>query len=397
MYNGWTVSNEVALVIKNNKSSWYGYEYPQAYVVDPKNKQMMKRACEWGKTSEQDEKTKEWKKVEPEVRITSNDGFKFSLLDNAHSSSQGGKLSFWNCLFEKDDIKVVIGVNAALLLSFLKQSDLHNGVCKQTVSFARNYGDVGILHKGMEEYKRALEDSKAREKAKTGKTKKWEVGYHYKTLTLDEICLGKYRKPIKSADYCYIGLYNFPDELKTLLGKEKYSELVRAMNKYNGWSGGSCEEYILEVDKDNIETLAIGIGKCESLSDGFNDYSYRVNSYVNTPARNKGDRASETDTEIREETLKFVKDLKTKCLNGSCYRDDLVLSSVTDADKLNKKYINDLMTLFKKSIGDPNRTNRSGDKPKDIYVIINKDVKKAFIDLDEAEKYIRSLLEEATN
>ena len=49
-YKGWTLYDEVALVIE--KSCNGKYSLPQAYVVDSKNKKQLETAINWGKNTE---------------------------------------------------------------------------------------------------------------------------------------------------------------------------------------------------------------------------------------------------------------------------------------------------------------------------------------------------------
>ena len=182
MYTGWTLYDKVKLVIRTK--CCYGYEYPQAYLVDTKNNKQLKSAINWAKG---------YGDIEPKIIETDNCGFKLTIIDSAGSSSQGGKLSFWNCLIEKDseDIKCIIGIDSTLLLKLIKSTSFFNGECAEELFFARCQGGVGMLSYKMKEYSDALKDMIAKKTITTKKTSKWKIGCNYKTLTIDSMYLGK--------------------------------------------------------------------------------------------------------------------------------------------------------------------------------------------------------------
>ena len=84
----------------------------QAYLVDPSNKKQLKSAQDWATWTDYGPRVKtesgrwesEWEKKHEPIEYTfGNQHFKLELLDCAGGSSQGGKLSFWNCIVSKDD------------------------------------------------------------------------------------------------------------------------------------------------------------------------------------------------------------------------------------------------------------------------------------------------------
>ena len=201
-YKGWTLFDKVIIVAKRekrwdfNKRDYVEGEL-QGYIVDPSNKTMLENAIRWGTFTERtDEKDKNgrwiYKETPPSEYPFDNNGFTLELLDCAEGSSQGGKLSFWNCLITKEEHKFKVGIAANLLLELLKQSTFINGVCQSPVFFARCKGGVGMLHKDMDSYKEALSDMKKKSAVKSGKkTSKWEIGCNYVTLQTDSILLTK--------------------------------------------------------------------------------------------------------------------------------------------------------------------------------------------------------------
>jgi hypothetical protein len=193
-YEGWRVPTNIINVAKDNRI-WKDGKYicvdtPQGYVVDPDNKKMLETALSWAKWTEyKGEFNKETRRYDEqidhigEVHEFNNEGFTLTLLDSANSSSQGGKLSFWNCLIAKDDKEFIIGIASDYLLEILLHNDFINGACQSTLSFARCKGGVGMMNKDMPSYQQFLQDELHRAAMKKGKTKKREPGHLYSTLT----------------------------------------------------------------------------------------------------------------------------------------------------------------------------------------------------------------------
>ena len=142
---GYTYSEKVILVSKNVQE-----DYLPTYVAKFDNKQQLENAIDWSTYydyGEYDEITKSYpnkKVIEPLINTFDNKGFKLSLLECANNSSQGGKLSFWNCIVEKDNRKFKIGINTTLLLDLFKESTFVNGVCQQPVCFVNRNGQTGM-------------------------------------------------------------------------------------------------------------------------------------------------------------------------------------------------------------------------------------------------------------
>lgn len=205
-YIGWKLFDKVTIVAKPRKS--YNYrtgetetlENCQGYVVDPNNKKQLENAIKWATTYEYtyEEDENGNKKctgsitVPPEQFTYDNDGFELELYKSADGSSQGGKLSFWNCwITAPDDKKFLIGIAADLLLDLLKNTITTYGVVQDKLMFARCKNGVGMLHMGMQSYQDAVDDSNIRNKMKTGKTSKHVVGHIYETTTQRNAYFGK--------------------------------------------------------------------------------------------------------------------------------------------------------------------------------------------------------------
>ena len=167
-YEGWTLYDKVIIVEKIVYNYNYGLgkriktDEKQGYIVDPKNKKQLETAMSWAETKEYDynPETKQNEIIKVNKGIIhefQNEDFEIELLDSAEGSSQGGKLSFWNCKISKDDKSWIIGINADLLLKCLKSCTWVNGKCQDKVMFARCKGGVGVLSKNSPEYIKAQE------------------------------------------------------------------------------------------------------------------------------------------------------------------------------------------------------------------------------------------------
>ena len=159
------------------------------YVSDANNKNTLNTGENWATTTR-------WVNnksitIEPLVIHTKNNGFKLSLDSSADYSSQGGKLSFWMCKIEKDDICGRIGINQEELNQLFKESTFINGVCQQEVCFYRIGGQVGACVVGGERYKEFYDiKDKDTQLSKAKKTTKWELGRVYESKTMKSVWLG---------------------------------------------------------------------------------------------------------------------------------------------------------------------------------------------------------------
>lgn len=206
-YTGWKLFDKVTIVAKQQKRwdpdkwEYYTVDEYQGYLVDPSNKKQLETARKWAEqeiwsyyTDEKGQRDIKQKEVIPATEYTyDNNDFTLELYNSAGSSSQGGKLSFWNCwITAPDGKKFLIGIAADLLLDVLKSSTVVNGIVQDKLMFARCNGGVGMLHNRMENYQQALNDAETRSKMKKGKTSKHVVGHIYETATQKNAYLGKF-------------------------------------------------------------------------------------------------------------------------------------------------------------------------------------------------------------
>ena len=177
-YKGFKITDEV-IIVENKRG--------QGYVVDPNNKDQLESARSWaegGYYLVNKDPYKEYK--------YKNGKFKFSFGDSAFGSSQGGKLSFWNCyITAPDNKKFLIGINSDLLIDFIKENNFIKGDCQQDVWLGRKKNNVGVFTEEMESFKQAKVDAQIRNKVKHELTTKYEVGDIVGTLTQQFLYLGE--------------------------------------------------------------------------------------------------------------------------------------------------------------------------------------------------------------
>lgn len=201
-YHFWKWIGTVGFVIKKLQPAQDGYyrdgyvdrdgiRYPWAFMVDPSVKGSKESGIRWAKNNY-------YSRNLPDEEVfdyveTDNDHFKLRICEAADGSSQGGKLSFWTCILEKEGIPpFTIGINADLLAELILDSTFENGKCVQEVTLARKNGQIGALHEGMRAYDDMISDlNKKRAVESAEKTSKWEPGYVYQSMTKKGLCIGK--------------------------------------------------------------------------------------------------------------------------------------------------------------------------------------------------------------
>lgn len=323
-YSGWTLYDTITLVIKHSK--YQTYEYPQAYLVNPKNKKQLETAIAWGteRVYELNKETgkNEVKVTKPDVVTVKNDNFTIQLLDSANSSCQGGKLSFWNCIItnEEHNIAVVVGIDANLLLNLLLQNEFSYGVCKLPVEFARMAGGVGVLTKNMKEYQEAVRDMETKKSISKKKTSKWQLGKSYKTLTIDDVYMGKLYKPF-DLDYVRGPANRYTSDYYKLAlryDKKPNRTVIVDTSKLAGANIHKLSELktkIIKVIDKNYAELDSKASKSKDpktyisayylLDDTFVIQSYNLRELEKFPARQQGEFELEIDIDI-DDFYKYI-------------------------------------------------------------------------------------------
>ena len=204
-YKGYKLLDKIVLVCReeavheNSYGANGGSSCYQAYLVDPANKKQLESARQWASWIEygpshrgDDGKwTREYEINHDPVEFEfDNNGFTLELLDCAGGSSQGGKLSFWNCLVKKEEKTFKIGINSDMLLDLLKNAVFDKGVCQSSLIFITQNGKVGMTAEGSDTYKQCIADRELKKQISASSVSKFTFGDILKTTTISEVYLG---------------------------------------------------------------------------------------------------------------------------------------------------------------------------------------------------------------
>lgn len=195
-------------------------EINKAYIVFGDNTKSLENARMWaGKDA-------------IEKTISGTTEFTFEILECAGRSSQGGKLSFWNCRIRNIDenIDVSVGINSEILCWLLQESTFVKGVCQGNVILSKYDGQLGVVCKGTESYNEAIQSQNNKDNLKIGKTTKWEKGFEYRTQNTADIWVGDAYKPLTIEDDYFKHKYTY--DLRNL-GK-KFHVLIESVYVENG-------------------------------------------------------------------------------------------------------------------------------------------------------------------
>lgn len=283
-YVGWQLFDKVIIIAKKYRHWVDGENTLQGYIVDPSNKKMLENARSWGQWAEYGEydpvtNRRETIEHEPEEFTFDNKDFTLELVDCARQSSQGGKLSFWNCKITKDGHEFIIGIAANLLLDVLKSNTFIDGKCQSPLMFARCKGGVGMLSENMESYQQALKDMQLKKKVNSGKTSKHKLGHIYSTLTESNAYLADL--------YCWY---------KPII-EQKY---------YRSWSSSMYDEIVgfKRLNKPIKLKWFASIIDAESKLSDFKISNWELKSKL--PARIEDDKAIEYDISVEECINQFM-------------------------------------------------------------------------------------------
>lgn len=223
-----TIPNKI-LIVSRPISTYMDSEIPQAFVVNPDNKDQYTSAIKWATEVGHDDFSKTQFSLEPIEWLTDNKNFTVSMLSAAGQSSQGGKLSFWNCLVEKDGKQYVIGIEQENLLSTIKQSHMTYGTIDEHCMLAKNGATACIVHEQMKEWNESIKEEGIRKKAP--KTIKWKAGHNYKSITTNNLFLGI--------------VYDWADLTETIFKRQNR----------NGWHENVTKYHVKITDRPTIKLL----------------------------------------------------------------------------------------------------------------------------------------------
>lgn len=234
-YKGWKILNKLHIFAKKYPNKYREYEYPQAMISSSEKPEALETAKKWASG-----KYSNWTENDYIQYDIDNEDIEFELLDSANGSSQGGKLSFWNCIISKGDMKVIVGISSDLLVELLKNTDFEKGKCKSKVILARYKNQWGAIAKNMKEYKEAIKDMEIYNDFNNAKkTSKWKPGYEYYSKTQKSIYLYDLYQWYEVNDnyyssYATIKEYKKPITKKKTLDDwyyEKYTKLSEFIEK----------------------------------------------------------------------------------------------------------------------------------------------------------------------
>ena len=298
VYKGIKIYDKVTIVEKTTVVeggyNWHGRTVNQGYVVDSGNTKMLETALKWAKWvwSDQELTNQYWeirnkfgsssqeaiealdkcqaakKEMLGIVHEYTNGQFEIALDEAAGSSSQGGKLSFWNCVITAPDgNSFLIGINSELLLHLMMTTTLVNGKCQEKVWLGRIGGtQVGVFTEDMEDFKQAKLDEQQRQAVKSSSSK-YNAGDIIKTLTEKELYLGSVYQ------YYKIMRPDWPYQGKTKIIIYEKPQLVHVFRHYyQNW-------------KTESETLSdsyrIKDTKPKRIVDSHIELDYTANDFIN--------------------------------------------------------------------------------------------------------------------
>lgn len=267
-YKGIKIYNKIIIVEKTEViEGGYNWEeriVNQGYVVDQGNKKMLDTALRWAKWTKYDksilggkyysheEVTDDMRKaydaskktIEGIVHEYDNGSFTISLSESASGSSQGGKLSFWNCIITAPDgNSFLVGINSELLLHLLMSATFINGTCQENVWLGRVGGNqVGVFTEAMEDFKQAKLDEEQRNVVKKANNK-YIPGDIVGTLKEKQLYLGSVYKY-----YSFEQGYRYSDKYVVIYDKPKLVHIFRGFYKH--WKSG-----VEELNDYYTETL----------------------------------------------------------------------------------------------------------------------------------------------
>lgn len=283
-YKGWKIPEKLYIYAKKNNIR---YDYPQAMIASSNKPEAIDTAKRWASGKYCDYTENDYVEY-----VIDNKDIKLEIIDGANGSSQGGKLSFWNCILSKDNMKVVVGIGSDLLLELLKSSTFINGKCQDKLIMARIGQHWGALHENMEQYKQAVQDIELRNQIDNAKkTSKWEKGYEYYTKTSSKVYLydlyvWRILEPISTNCWCNNKMYELIEFSKP--------KIMKVTNNSN-W-----------IKNKNIKTLSQLMN-----SRGMGEYtSEYYKEYLKLQPKIKGDKILDIDLSPQEidERLKIYRE-----------------------------------------------------------------------------------------
>lgn len=256
----WQSSDKVKIVFNNYNYNILhnGKNYPMAFVVI--NDTQLNTAINWASRRDN-------RKVNI-VEIDNKD-FTISLAKAPAGSYQGGKLSFCNCIFEKEGIpSFAVGINTEYLFEAMFETTVINGIFKDKVIFGKQHNNTGIIVMNSPTYNELKASEVVKTKVNGKKTKNWVRGSVYATATTADFYLGTFNsnleyttinwstgtmvftKKKKSEPEIVYNTYNF--------NKNAGENVASVMNTYRyayNFPSRSCVLEVIPDDEHYLENL----------------------------------------------------------------------------------------------------------------------------------------------
>lgn len=321
-------------------------EINKAYIVFGDNKKSLENARIWAGENA------------IEKTISGTTEFTFEILECAGRSSQGGKLSFWNCRITNSDqnIDVSVGINSEILCWILQESTFVKGVCQGNVILSKYDGQLGVVCKGTESYNEAIQSQCNKNNLKKGKTTKWEKGFEYRTQNTSDIWIGDAYKPlIRNSNYFNKITYDLRN-----LGK-KFHVIMETSFVENG-----------------------------SASDSI--WKHNTKFVKSFPSRQKNDTVHYSDTILEKLILDCIDIGVNTALHGREYNANPEDCLISIDGKITDNMMNNFKIAFDRLV---NYYEESFRKYK--HIIICEDGEHEFKDVNSAYKFIEQKLYEFRN
>lgn len=258
-YKGIKIPEEIIIVEKYNK---------QGYVVLPGGN--LDNALNWAKYTEGKWIDNKWTIIAEHTGVVhtyKNGNFNISLYDSANGSSQGGKLSFWNCTIHAPDGKdFIIGINSDLLFKLMMNSTIINGDVQNKVWLGKEKNNTGVYFEHMEDFKQARKEDLIRGAEKSSKYEPMDI---VASLEDKEVYLGKFPKYFEVSRqgwnysnvvvtfynkprYCHLYATLYDDKLTYYDERNTKVKKILTNTKYDKIN--SAEDYLYERFKDIVIT-----------------------------------------------------------------------------------------------------------------------------------------------
>lgn len=329
-YKGWKIPDKLYIYAQKQKRR---YDYPQAMIASSTKANAIDTAKRWASGKYSGYTNNDYVEY-----IIENKDLELEILDSADGSSQGGKLSFWNCIISKDNMKVVVGIGSDLLLELIRNSSFINGKCQDKLIMARIGQHWGALHEKMPQYQEAITDIKtSKDFDKSRKTSSWEKGYEYYSKTRNEVYLYDlyvwrtcYRKDTWSYNPKYIITeFSKPKKIKVTewsswIKNRDITNLSQVMEKGGGkYSSEYYKEYLklpprikgnkilnIDLNEQDIDRL-LEKNREKVENEYFNSqknwFSYMINSYgVSANPDNKPEFSKDILEEIKKKGVEII-------------------------------------------------------------------------------------------